>query len=108
MLAVNSKSKHQAEAKKFIEFLSRKEIAGTYANETGQNVTVKDVQYTTPELQVATEWAGKKTLFQPRFSITSADNQKAVTNSIQAVLSGKSPQDAAKEAQAIIDQHLVK
>lgn len=108
MLAVNSKSKHPAEAKKFIEFLSRKEIASTYANETGQNVTVKDVQYSSPELQVATEWAGKKTLFQPRFSITNADNQKAVTNSIQAVLSGKSPQDAAKEAQAIIDQHLVK
>jgi raffinose/stachyose/melibiose transport system substrate-binding protein len=108
MLAVNSKSKHPAEAKKFIEFLSKKDIAATYANETGQNVTVKDVQYTSPELQVATEWSSKKTLFQPRFSITNADNQKAVTNSIQAVLSGKSPQDAAKEAQAIIDQHLVK
>lgn len=108
MLAVNSKSKHPQEAKKFVEFLSKKEISGQYANETGQNVTVKDVQYSSPELQVATEWAGKKTLFQPRFTITNADNQKAVTNSIQAVLSGKSPQDAAKEAQAIVDQHIGK
>ncbi|WP_219834071.1 ABC transporter substrate-binding protein [Paenibacillus sp. R14(2021)] len=108
MLAVNSKSKHPKEAKKFIAFLSGKDIAGEYANATGQNVTVKDVQYTTPELQVATAWASKKTLFQPRFTITNADNQKAVTNSIQAVLSGKSPEDAAKEAQAIVDQHLTK
>lgn len=108
MLAVNSKSKHPEEAKKFIAFLSGKDIAGEYANGTGQNVTVKDVQYTSPELQVATAWATKKTLFQPRFTITNADNQKAVTNSIQAVLSGKSPEDAAKEAQAIVDQHLTK
>ncbi|MFC0211729.1 ABC transporter substrate-binding protein [Paenibacillus chartarius] len=108
MLAVNSKSKHPEEAKKFIEFLSRKDIAGQYANETGQNVTVKDVQYSSPELQVAAEWSGKKTIFQPRFSIANAENQKAVTNSIQAVLSGKSPEDAAKEAQAIVDQHIKK
>jgi raffinose/stachyose/melibiose transport system substrate-binding protein len=108
MLAVNSKSKHPEEAKKFLEFLSRKEIAGQYANETGQNVTVKDVQYTSPELQVANEWASKKTLFQPRFTITNAEIQKAVTNSIQSVLSGKSPLDAAKEAQAIVDQQLKK
>ncbi|SFK95232.1 raffinose/stachyose/melibiose transport system substrate-binding protein [Paenibacillus sp. 1_12] len=108
MLAVNSKSKHPEEAKTFIEFLSKKEIAAQYANETGQNVTVKDVQYTSPELQVAVEWANKKTLFQPRFFITDAENQKAVTNSIQAVLSGKSPQDATKEAQAIVDQQIKK
>lgn len=108
LLAVNNKSKHPEEAKKFIEFLSRKDIAGQYANETGQNVTVKDVQYTTDELKAAAEWANKKTLFQPRFTITNAENQKAVTNSIQAVLSGKSPEDAAKEAQAIVDQQLKK
>ncbi|OXM87421.1 ABC transporter substrate-binding protein [Paenibacillus rigui] len=108
LLAVNSKSKHPEEAKKFLDFLSKKEIAAQYANETGQNVTVKDVQYTSAELQVANEWANKKTLFQPRFTITNAENQKAVTNSIQAVLSGKSPQDAAKEAQAIVDQQVKK
>lgn len=108
LLGVNSKSKHLEEAKKFIEFLSKKEIAGQYANETGQNVTVKDVQYTSPELQIVTEWANKKTLFQPRYLITNAENSKAVTSSIQAVLDGKSPQDAAKEAQAIVDQQIKK
>lgn len=104
LLAVNSKSKHPEEAKKFLEFLSRKEIAGKYANETGQNVTIKDVQYTSEELKSTAEWANKKTRFQPRFTIKDAEVQKAVVSSIQAVLAGKSPEQAAAEAQAIVDQ----
>lgn len=108
MLAVNSKSKHPEEAKKFLEFLSKPDVASAYANQTGQNVTVNDVKYDTPELQVAGEWANKKTVFQPRFTILNGDNQKAVTNSIQAVLSGTSPEEAAQQAQAIIDQHIGK
>lgn len=108
MLAVNSKSKHPEEAKKFLEFLSNPDVASDYANQTGQNVTVNDVKYDTPELQVAGEWATKKTVFQPRFTILNGDNQKAVTNSIQAVLSGTSPEEAAQQAQAIIDQHIGK
>ncbi|WP_370656210.1 ABC transporter substrate-binding protein [Paenibacillus pedocola] len=108
LLGVNSKSKHPEEAKKFLEFLSRADIAGQYANETGQNVTVKDVEYNTTELKAVSEWGDKKTLFQPRFTIKNSENQKAVTNSIQAVLGGSSPEDAAKEAQAIVDQQLSK
>lgn len=108
MLAVNSKSKHPEEAKTFIEYLSRPEVAGAYANATGQNVTVKDVEYNTPELKAAGAWADRKTVFQPRFTILSGDNQKAVTNSIQAVLSGTSPTEAAQEAQTVIEQHIAK
>lgn len=108
MLAVNSKSKHPEEAKKFIEYLSRKEVAGKYANETGQNVTVKDVAYTSEELKTIAEWASKKTRFQPRFTITNGEIQKAVLASIQAVLTNKTPEQAAAEAQAIVDQQLGK
>lgn len=108
LLAVNSKSKHPEEAKKFLEFLSRKEIAGEYANETGQNVTVKDVQYTSDELKATAEWANKKTRFQPRFTITNGDIQKAVLSSIQAVLGGTSAKKAAADAQAIVDQQIGK
>lgn len=108
MLGVNAKSKHPEEAKAFIEFLSRKDIAGEYANATGQNVTVKDVEYSTEELKTVAEWTTKKTRFQPRFTIKNGEVQKAVTNSIQAVLGGQSPEDAAKEAQAIVDQQLGK
>jgi len=106
MLAVNSKSKHPEEAKLFIEFLSRPDIAGEYANGTGQNVTVKDVEYTSEELQIVSEWTKKRTRFQPRFTISNAEVQKAVTNSIQAVLSGESAEKAAADAQAIVEQQI--
>lgn len=108
MLAVNSRSKHPEEAKKFLEFLSQPDIAGQYANATGQNVTLNDVTYDSPELKIVQEWADKKTLFQPRFTILNAENQKAVTNSIQAVLGGATPEQAAQDAQAIIDQQVGK
>lgn len=104
MLAVNSRSKHPEEAKKFLDFLSQPDIAAQYANETGQNVTLKDIKYDSKELNIAQEWADKKTLFQPRYTIVNAENQKAVTNSIQAVLGGATPEQAAQDAQAIIDQ----
>lgn len=108
MLAVNSKSKHPKEAKKFIEFLSRTDIAGEYANGTGQNVTVKDVSYSSDELKAVAEWAVKKTRFQPRYTIKNAEVQKAVTSSIQAVLGGTEPAKAAADAQAIVDQQIGK
>lgn len=108
MLAVNSKSKYPEEAKKFLEYLSQPDVAGEYANATGQNVTVDGVSYDSPELKVAEDWTSKKTLFQPRFTIKNGDNQKAVTNSIQAVLGGSTPEEAAQEAQAVIDQNLSK
>jgi len=106
MLAVNSKSKHQEEAKLFIEFLSRSDIAGQYANGTGQNVTVKGVEYSSDELKIVSEWTSKHTRFQPRFTIKNGEVQKAVTNSIQAVLSGVSAEQAAAEAQAIVEQQI--
>jgi len=106
MLAVNSKSKHQEEAKLFIEFLSRSDIAGQYANGTGQNATVKGVEYSSDELKIVSEWTSKHTRFQPRFTIKNGEVQKAVTNSIQAVLSGVSAEQAAAEAQAIVEQQI--
>jgi len=106
MLAVNAKTEHPEEAKQWIEFLSRSEIAAEYANGTGQNVTVKNVEYSSEELKIASEWTNKNTRFQPRFTISNAEVQKAVTNSIQAVLSGTSAQQAAADAQAIVDQQI--
>ncbi|WP_373423950.1 ABC transporter substrate-binding protein [Paenibacillus sp. tmac-D7] len=108
MLGVNAKSKYKEEAKKFIEFLSQKENAEKYANQTGQMVTVKGVQYNTPELKESATWMDKKTRFHPRYLISNSQNEKAVVASIQAVVGGKSPEQAAKEAQAIIDQNVKK
>jgi len=106
MLAVNSKSKHPEEAKLFLEYLSRADVAAEYANGTGQNVTVEGVQYTSDELKAVSEWTTKKTRFQPRFTISNAEVQKAITSSIQAVIGGTDPQKAAQDAQAIVDQQI--
>ncbi|SFS37142.1 extracellular solute-binding protein [Paenibacillus sp. 453mf] len=106
MLGVNSKSKHPEEAKKFLAFLSTAEAAGKVANETDQDVPVKDIEYTSPALTAISDWSTKNTRFQPRYLITNIEIQKAVTSSIQEVMSGITPEKAAENAQAIVDQQL--
>ncbi|PPA70373.1 ABC transporter substrate-binding protein [Jeotgalibacillus proteolyticus] len=106
MLAVNANSTKKGAAKKFVEFLSDVENAGTYANETGQHVTVEGVEYDSEELKSTIDWTERNTRFQPRFLITNADVEKAVLASIQAVLGGDSPEQAAENAQQIVDQHI--
>ncbi|PZD95877.1 sugar ABC transporter substrate-binding protein [Paenibacillus sambharensis] len=108
LLGVNSQSKHPEEAKKWLAFLSSPEAAGAYANATGQNVTVNGVEYETEELKAVAEWSTRKTRFQPRFTMKNAEVQKAVTGSIQAVLAGQTPEQAAADAQAIVNQEIGK
>ncbi|RIW31890.1 extracellular solute-binding protein [Bacillus salacetis] len=104
MLAVNSKSQHKEEAKKFIDFLSQPENAEYYANETGQFLTIPDINYESESLKAAADWMDKNTRFQPRYLIPDADVEKAVIASIQDVLGGESPETAAKNAQEIVNQ----
>lgn len=106
MLGVNSQSEHPEEAKAFVEFLSEKDHASEYANATGQHLTIKDLDYETDELRDTAEWIDKNTRFQPRFLITNADVEQALISSIQDVLAGTDPAEAAASAQAIIDQHI--
>jgi len=108
MLGVNAHSKKQDAAKKFVAFLSQKENAEKYANETGQLVTVKDVQYNTPELAESAKWTDKHTRFQPRYLITVAAIEKAVTSAVQNVIAGADPAKAAADAQKVVDQNLKK
>jgi raffinose/stachyose/melibiose transport system substrate-binding protein len=104
MLAVNSKSEHKEEAKQFIDFLSQPENAEYYANETGQFLTIPDINYESESLKAAADWMDKNTRFQPRYLIPDADVEKAVIASIQNVLSGEDPETAAQEAQEIVNQ----
>ncbi len=108
MLGINAKSSKKEAAEKFIAFLSDKAVAERYANGTGQLVTIKDVQYSTPELQESAVWVDKKTRFQPRYLISDAKIEKAVTTSVQAVVSGMDPAKAAADAQKIVDQNVKK
>lgn len=106
MLAVNSNSEKKEQAKKFIEFLSQPEIASKYANETGQHLTVTDVKYESDVLKNTAYWIDeRKTRFQPRFLITNAQIEDAVLSSIEDVLGGTDPMDAATAAQKIVDEN---
>ncbi|EIM08554.1 ABC transporter substrate-binding protein [Planococcus antarcticus DSM 14505] len=106
MLAVNSQSEKKEQAKEFITFLSQPEIASHYANETGQHLTVNDVEYESEVLQNTAYWIDeRKTRFQPRFLITNAQIEAAVLSSIENVLGGADPMTAAEEAQQLVDEN---
>ena len=106
LLAVNSNSEKKEQAKEFIRFLSRPEIASQYANETGQHLTVNDVEYESEVLKNTAYWIDeRKTRFQPRFLITNAQIEAAVLSSIENVLGGADPMEAAEEAQQIVDEN---
>ena len=106
MLAVNSKSEKKEQAKEFLAFLSQPEIASQYANETGQHLTVNDVEYESEVLKNTAYWIDeRKTRFQPRFLITNAQIEAAVLSSIENVLGGADPMTAAEEAQQLVDEN---
>ncbi|MEU6402572.1 extracellular solute-binding protein [Streptomyces sp. NPDC046985] len=104
ILGVNSASKVQPTAYAFLEFLSDPANAGAYANRTGQHVTVEGVEYTNPDLKAVAPWLRKKTLLAPRFQFLDLDIRTAVENAAAAVVGGKKPEQAAEEAQRVIDQ----
>ncbi len=105
MLAANSNSEDQEAAKEFISFLSQPEVASTYANETGQHLTVKGVEYESEALQNTAYWIDEReTRFQPRYMITNAQVEDAVLSSIESVLGGAAPEEAAAEAQQVVEE----
>ena len=104
VLGVNSKSKHRGAAVKWLEYLSTPQVASEYANGTSQHVTVKDVEYTNPDLKALAPWLEKKTLLAPRFQFTNLDVRAAVEGACVAVVGGKKPEAAAAAAQRVVDQ----
>ena len=106
MLGVNKKSKNVEAATAFVEFLTRPEIASEYANGTGQLLTLKDVTYDTEELQAQLPWRDKEVRFQPRFTITKDPINQGLITSVEDVLSGVSPEEAARKLQGVVDREL--
>jgi raffinose/stachyose/melibiose transport system substrate-binding protein len=104
ILGVNAASKNQPAAAAFLEYLSTPKVAGEYANGTAQNVTVKNVDYTDPDLKTISPWLTRKTILAPRFQFTNLDIRSAVEGSCIKVVGGESPEKAAQEAQRIVDQ----
>lgn len=106
ILGVNTASDVGAASLAFVEFLSDPENASVYANGTGQHLTVADVTYDNPDLQATSDWLTKKTLLAPRFQFNDLDIRNAVESSTIQVVGGTDPQQAAEDAQRIVDQRV--
>jgi raffinose/stachyose/melibiose transport system substrate-binding protein len=106
ILGVNTASDVQAAGLAFIEFLSDPENASVYANGTGQHLTVKDVTYESEDLQATSDWLTKNTLLAPRFQFNDLDIRNTVEAAAVQVVGGTDPQQAAEDAQRIVDQRV--
>jgi raffinose/stachyose/melibiose transport system substrate-binding protein len=104
ILGVNTASKKQQEALKFLEYLSDPTVATVYANGTGQHLTVSGVEYTNRDLKATVPWLTRKTLLAPRFQFNDLDLRAAVENACTQVVGGTAPEQAAEAAQRIVDQ----
>jgi len=104
ILGVNTAGKEQDSALKWVRFLSDPANAAVYANGTSQHLTVKNVAYTNADLKHTAPWLEKKTLLAPRFQFNNLDIRNAVEAACVAVVGGASPDQAAQQAQSIIDQ----
>jgi len=106
LLGINSESDHKESAKKFIDFLTESENSSKYADDTGQMLTIEDTEYESEIVVNQEEWLDKDTRFNPSYTITNGDVQEAVEASIEDVLGGTSPEEAAEKTQQKIDQEV--
>lgn len=106
ILGVNTASKVSPAAFAFLDFLSDKANAATYADATVQHLTVADVEYGNADLKRLSPWLSKKTALAPRFQFLDLDIRSAVEESAIKVVGGTEPEAAAEAAQKIIDQRI--
>ncbi len=104
ILGASTAGKNPDAALKFIEYLSQPEVATTYANGTSQMVTVAGVTYTNKDLAGIAHWVTAKTCLAPRYQFTNLDVQHAVEGAAIKVVGGQSPQQAAEDAQRVVEQ----
>jgi raffinose/stachyose/melibiose transport system substrate-binding protein len=104
ILGVNTASDVRPAGLAWLDFLSRPENASTYANATAQHVTVSGATYENADLEATSPWLTRDTLLAPRFQFDDLDVRAAVENAAVAVVGGTSPEQAAEEAQRVVDQ----
>lgn len=106
MLGVNTATEQPEAANAWIGWLAEPENAAVYANGTSQHVTVADVEYENQDLAALQPWVTANTLLAPRFQFNNLDIRDAMENSLIAVSGGDSPEQAAEQAQTVIDEQL--
>ncbi len=104
ILGASAIGKSQDASLKFVEYLSTPEVATTYANGTSQMVTVAGVTYSNKDIAAIQHWTIAKTLLAPRYQFTNIDVQHAVEGACVKVVGGTAPEQAAEDAQRVVDQ----
>lgn len=104
ILGVNAKSKVKPAALKWIEFLSEKEQAEYYANQTVQWLTLEGLDYSNPDLKKLAPILKKKLSLDEKFLFLNQDIANAVYAACNDSASGVPVDQAAEKAQKIIDQ----
>ena len=104
LLGVSTASQAQESAARFVEYLSRPQVASRYANGTVQHSTVAGVDYTDPDLRATARWLDAPVVLAPRFQFTNLDVRSAVENACVEVVRGTPPEQAAEAAQGVVDQ----
>ena len=108
IMGVSTASKNPNTAFALLSLLSDPTIAGKYGDATAQLVTLKNVNYSNADLNATKGWLDKKTLLAPRFQFNNLNVRNAVEGACIAVVGGKSPDQAASEAQTVVDQQIKK
>lgn len=106
ILGINSAAQNPEGAAAWIEHLSDPVTAAAYGDGTSQHVTVKGVEYQNQDLKALAPWASKRTLLAPRFQFLNLDIRSAIENSLIAVATGSTPEQAAEEAQKLVEEQL--
>lgn len=104
MVGVSTASEQPDTAVRFVEYLSRPEVASRYANGTVQHSTVAGVEYTDPDLRATVRWLDAPVILAPRFQFENLDIRSAVENACVEVVRGVPPEQAAEAAQTVVDQ----
>ena len=106
ILGISSAAQNPEGAAAWIEFLSDPVNAAVYGDGTSQHVTVQGVEYENPDLQALSPWISRNTLLAPRFQFIDLDIRSAIENSLVAVATGSTPEQAAEEAQKLVEEQL--
>lgn len=102
---VSSSTKHPEEALKFLEFLSRVEVAQMYTDIEGSPNVIKGVQYNVPELEKVTEKMNAGEIFISLNSIWPSGLRKELGDAATNLVIDKDVDAFLSEAEYIIDEY---
>jgi raffinose/stachyose/melibiose transport system substrate-binding protein len=106
ILGINSASDNQPTAAAWLEFLSEPENAAAYGDATVQHTSVAGVTYENADLQQIAPWLEKNLMLAPRFQFLDTDMRNTVEAAGLAAMTGTSPEQAAEDAQKVVDERI--